>query len=157
MGGIDPLVLHQNTRYHQPKRPPWNPGSMELAMAHVLGPKWVLSTRRRQVRIGDLMVAVALTSLGISTVTVVEQTGDKWLMGTFTLAFLVLLVGQRGIARVPLHKFRPAIHTFLAMLSCVVACSMFVALVFLGLIIPQGAALLSVAMLLFVVYLTTWD
>ena len=103
------------------------------------------------------MVAVALTSFGISTVTVVEQTSDKWLMGTFTLAFLVLLVGQRGIAGVSVRKFRPAIHTFLGILSCVVPCLMFVSLVFLGLIIPQGAALLSVAMLLLVVYMTTWD
>ena len=30
-------------------------------------------------------------------------------------------------------------------------------LVILGLIIPQGAALLSVAMLLLVVYMTRWD
>ena len=47
--------------------------------------------------------------------------------------------------------------TILSILSCVVACLMFVSLVFLGLIIPQGAALLSVAMLLLVVYMTTWD
>jgi hypothetical protein len=130
---------------------------MEPAMADALGQKWVLSTRRRRVRIGDLMVAVALTSLGISTVTVVEHTGDKWLLGTFTFAFLVLLVGQRRIAGLSVRKFRPAIHTFLGILSCVVPCLMFVSLVFLGLIIPQGAALLSVAMLLLVVYMTTRD
>ena len=71
--------------------------------------------------------------------------------------FLVLLVVQRGIAGVSVRKFHPAIHTVLGILSCVVACSMFVSLVILGLIIPQGAALLSVAMLVLVVYLTTWD
>ena len=45
----------------------------------------------------------------------------------------------------------------LGVLSCILACSMFVSLVILGLIIPQGAALLGVAMLLLVVYMTTWD
>jgi hypothetical protein len=126
-------------------------------MAHLLGPKWVSSARRRRFRIGDLMVAVALTALAISTVTVVELAGDKWLMGTFTFGFLGLLVAQRGIAGISCRQFRPAIDTFLAVLSCVMALSMFVALVVLGLIIPQGAALISVAMLLLVVYMTTWD
>jgi hypothetical protein len=78
-------------------------------------------------------------------------------MGTFTFAFLALLVGQRGIARVSCRKFRRAIDICIGVLSCVMACSMFVSLVILGLIIPQGAALLSVAMLLLVVYMTTWD
>jgi hypothetical protein len=34
---------------------------------------------------------------------------------------------------------------------------MFISLVVLGLVFPQGAALLSLMMLIFVVYLTTWD
>jgi hypothetical protein len=37
-------------------------------------------------------------------VTVVELTGDKWLMGTFTFAFLGLLVGGCGLAG---HLLRP--------------------------------------------------
>jgi hypothetical protein len=130
---------------------------MELAMDHLLGPKWVLTARRRRLRIGDLMVFVALTALAISTVTVTELIRDKWLMGTFTLVFLVLLVGQRGIAGISCRRFRPAIDIFLGITSCVMAISMFIALVVLGLIIPQGAALLSMAMLLLVVYMTTWD
>jgi hypothetical protein len=126
-------------------------------MDHFLGPKWLSTARRRRFRIGDLMVFVALTALGFSTVTVTELTGDKWLVGTFTFAFLGLLVVQRGIAGISWRRFRPAIDTFLGVLSCVMAISMFVSLVFLGLILPQGAALLSVAMLLLVVYMTTWD
>ena len=46
-------------------------------MAQPLEPKLVLSVPRRRLRIGDLMVAVALVALGISTVTVVELTSDK--------------------------------------------------------------------------------
>jgi hypothetical protein len=130
---------------------------MELAMAHPLEPKFVLSARRRRLRLGDLMVAVALAALAISTVTVVELASDKRIMGMFTFFFLGLLVGQRGIAGISCRRFRPAIDAFLGVLSCVMACSMFVSLVILGLIIPQGAALLGVAMLLLVVYMTTWD
>jgi hypothetical protein len=126
-------------------------------MAHPLGPKLVLSARRRRLRLGDLMVAVALVALAVSTVTVVELTSDKWIMATFTFAFLGLLIGLRGIAGISGRRFRPAIDAFVGVLSCVMACSMFVSLVILALIIPQGAALLSVAMLLLVVYMTTWD
>jgi hypothetical protein len=126
-------------------------------MAHIMEPKLVSSARRRRLRIGDLMVAVVLTALAISTVTVVELVGHKWLMGTFTFVFLGLLVAQRGIASISCRRFRPAIDTLLGVLSCVLALSMFVSLVVLGLIIPQGAALISVAMLLLVVYMTTWD
>jgi hypothetical protein len=35
----------------------------------------------------------ALTALAIFTITVLELTGDKWLMGTFTVASFGLLVG----------------------------------------------------------------
>jgi hypothetical protein len=136
---------------------PFNPTSMELAMAHPLEPKWVLSSRRRQLRIGDLMVLIVMTALAISAVTVVEGPGDRLIMGAFTLVFLGLLVGQRGIAEISCRRFRPAVDAFLGTLSCIIACSMFVALAVLALIIPQGAALLGVAMLLLVVYMTTWD
>jgi hypothetical protein len=90
-------------------------------------------------------------------VTVVELTGDKWLMGTFTFAILGLLVGQRGIAGISRGRFRPAIDAILCVLSGLMACWMFVSLVILGLIIPHGAALLGAAMLLLVAYMTTWD
>ena len=41
--------------------------------------------------------------------------------------------------------------------SSLMALLMFVCLFLLGLVFPQGAALLSVMMLLQVVYLTTWE
>ncbi len=56
-------------------------------MAQPLEPKLVLSVGRRRLRLGDLMVAVALVALGLSTITVVELTSDKRIMGMFTLHF----------------------------------------------------------------------
>ena len=46
---------------------------------------------------------------------------------------------------------------FLGIISSFVAVAMFIAIVILGLVFPQGAALLSVLILIQVVYLTTWD
>ena len=62
---------------------------------------------------------------------VVELTGDNWLMGTFTFAILGQVIGQRGIAGISCGRFRRATDAFLAVLSCVMACSMFVSLVIL--------------------------
>lgn len=45
----------------------------------------------------------------------------------------------------------------MGVLSSFLALSMFVFLVILGLVFPQGAALLSVMILIQVMYLTTWD
>jgi len=97
------------------------------------------------------MVVVALAALAISTVTSPERIrGEKWLMGTFTFAFFGLLFALWGIAGIPCRRSRPAIH--LGVLWCLMAHLMLMSLVILGLIIPQGAALV----LLLVVYLTTW-
>jgi hypothetical protein len=49
------------------------------------------------------------------------------------------------------------VSIFIGVISSVMALSMFVYPILLGLIFPQGAALLSVMMLLEVVYLTTWE
>ena len=44
----------------------------------------------------------------------------------------------------------------LGVLSSLMALSMFMFLIILGLVFPQGAAILSVMMLIQVVHLTTW-
>jgi hypothetical protein len=68
----------------------------------------------------------ALTALAIFTITVLELTGDKWLMGTFTVAFFGLLVGWRGVAVISSRRFRRTVAAFLGVLSCVMARSMIV-------------------------------
>ena len=55
------------------------------------------------------------------------------------------------------YRSRPGVVMLLGVLSSLMALAMFVFLVILGLVFPQGAALLSVMMLLLVVYQTTWD
>ena len=69
-------------------------------------------------------------------------------------AYATLRVGQRGIVGISCRRFRPAVDAILGVLSCVMACSMFVSPMIRGRINPQGAALLGVAMVLLVVYMT---
>jgi hypothetical protein len=115
-------------------------------------------SRPRRLRIGDLMVAVAITALGLTAVCLPELTGgERLFLGAFALAFLGLQCAQWGVASIPVTGARPGMTILLGVLSSLMALSMFIFLIILGLVFPQGAALLSVMMLILVVYLTTWD
>jgi hypothetical protein len=121
-------------------------------------PRWVLSPHRRRLTIGDVMVVIALAAIGFSTVALpAPSIREKQFLGTFNLGFLGLLFAQWGIAGIPGRRSGPAVHVFLGVLSCSMSLFMFVSLVVLGLIIPQGAAFIGVEALLLVVYLTTWN
>jgi hypothetical protein len=122
------------------------------------GTDWVLRTRRRRFRIGDLMVAVAMTAIGLCAISLPDLTGgERLFLGGVTLVFLGLQWTQWGLASLSANRSRPAKTVALGVLSSLLAMAMFTALVILGLVFPQGAALLSVMILIQVVYLTTWD
>jgi hypothetical protein len=122
------------------------------------GIHWLVRHRRRRFRIGDLMVAIAMTAIGFSAVSLPGLTGgERLLLGVVAVAFLGLLWAQWGLASIPSVRARPSVSVLVGVISSLMALSMFVCLVLLGLVYPQGAALLSVMMLLQVVYLTTWE
>jgi hypothetical protein len=104
------------------------------------------------------MVAVAVTAIGLSVVSLSDLTGrERLFLGVVVVIFLGLLCAQWGLASIPVARARPGLSLFLGIVSSIMALSMFICLVLLGLVFPQGAALLSVMMLLQVVYLTTWE
>jgi hypothetical protein len=118
----------------------------------------ILLRRRRRLRIGDLLVVVALVALGVSVLTLPEMTdGGRPLMGLLIAAYLALVLLQWGLASVTFRRPRPMLDALLGGLSSVTALSAFAGVVILGLIVPQAAALLSVITLLVVVYMTTWN
>jgi hypothetical protein len=122
------------------------------------GPDWLLRGRRRRFRIGDLMVGVAVVAIGLSVISLPSLTGgERLFLGAITLAFLGLLWIQWGLASVRASRSWAGKTVLLGILSSFLAVAMFVMLFILGLAFPQGAALLSVMILIQVVYLTTWD
>jgi hypothetical protein len=122
------------------------------------GPNWLLRTRRRRFRIGDLMVGIAVAAIGLSAISIPGLTGAQRLFhGAVTLLFLGLQWIQWGLASVRTNRSQPGKSVLLGILSSFLAVAMFVMLFVLGLAFPQGAALLSVMILIQVVYLTTWD
>ena len=119
-------------------------------------PDWLLSSRRRRFRIGDLMVAVVMTAIGLAVISLPELTlGERQLLGAAVLSFLGL-EWTSGPSRVLQH----ASHIIQSR-SCV-ECSRpcchhdVVALVVSGFSIRKGS-LLSLLIVIHVVYLTTWD
>jgi len=119
---------------------------------------WVLRTRHRRLRIGDLMIAVAMIALALAVVSLADlASGQRLLLATIALASLGLQWAQWGLAGIRTTQSRSGAGMLLGVLSSLIALAMLVFLVFLGLVFPQGAALLSVMMLLLVVYQTTWD
>jgi hypothetical protein len=105
-----------------------------------------------------MMVVVAMTAIGLSAISLPDLTGgERLFLGVVAVAFLGLLWAQWGIASIPASRARPGVSIFVGVVSSLMALLMFVCLFLLGLVFPQGAALLSVMMLLQVVYLTTWE
>jgi hypothetical protein len=135
--------------------------SMKPVMRHedfFEGIHWLARSRRRRFRIGDLMVTVAMTAIGLSAISLPDLTGgERLFLAVVAVVFLGLLWAHWGVASIPTVWAWPGVNVLIGVVSSLMALSMFVCLILLGLVFPQGAALLSVLMLLQVVYLTTWE
>ena len=119
---------------------------------------WLLLSRRRRLRIGDLMVAVAIAAVALSVGSLSNLTSDQRLgSGVLALVFLGLQVAHWGIVSISPGRVRPATNALLCTLSFLIALLMFVCLIILGLIFPEGLALVVGTMIVLAIYLTTWD
>jgi hypothetical protein len=135
--------------------------SLEVAMGreHLLDESnWLLLSRRRRLRIGDLMVAVALTAAALSVGSLSNLTSDQRLaFGVLAVVFLGLQVAQWGIAGIPPGRLRPAINALFCIISFLTALLMLACLIVLAIIVPEGLALVVGTMIVLAIYLTTWD
>jgi hypothetical protein len=119
---------------------------------------WLLLSRRRRFRIGDLMVAVALTAVVLSVGSLCDQTSDQRLgFSVLAVVFFGLQVTQWGIAGIPPGRVRPAMNALFCILSFLTALLMLACLIILAVIFPEGGALVAGTMIVLAIYLTTWD
>jgi peptidoglycan/LPS O-acetylase OafA/YrhL len=119
---------------------------------------WLLLSGRRRLRIGDLMVAVALTAVVLSVGSLCNQTSDQRVCsGVLAFVSLGLQVALWGIASIPPSQVRPGMNALFCILSFLMALLMLACLSTLGLIVPEGLALVVGAMIVLAIYLTTWD
>jgi hypothetical protein len=119
---------------------------------------WLLLSRRRRFRIGDLMVAVALTAVALSVGSLSNPASDlRPVFGVLALVFLGLQVGLWRIASIPPDRLMRGMYVIFFCLVFLMALLMFACLIILGLIFPEGLALVVGAMIVLAAYLTTWD
>jgi hypothetical protein len=121
---------------------------------------WLLLPRRRRFRIGDLMVVVALTAVALSVGSLSSLSNLpsdlRPVFGVLALVFLGLQVGLWRIASIPPGRV-PWGMTAIFCVVFLMALLMFACLIILGLIFPEGLALVIGAMVVLAIYLTTWD
>jgi hypothetical protein len=119
---------------------------------------WLVLSGRRRLRIGDMMVAVALTAVVLSVGSLCNQTSDQRLgSGVLALVSLGLQAALWRIASIPPSRVRPGVNALFGMLSFLMALLMLACLSTLGLIFPEGLALVVGAIIVLAIYLTTWD
>ncbi len=120
--------------------------------------KWLVLSRRRRLRLGDLMVAVALAAVALSAGSLSSLAGDRRLgFGLLALVFLGLQAAQWRIASIGPGRVGPGMNSLLCVVSFLMALSTLACLIILGLIFPEGLPLVVGTMVVLAVYLTTWD
>src|ERR1700679_1056247 len=117
-------------------------GTSELFAKPIMGREQVFDDERRLVlsprrrfRIGDLMIGIAMTAIGLSAVTLPDLTAhERLFLGLFAAAFLALLWTQWALASMRCTVGRPVLGTVIGFVSAIMALSMFVSLFLVGLV-----------------------
>ena len=122
--------------------------------------RWLSLSRPRRMMIGDLMVGVALAALACVTLTETLRSslsgGDRSAFGFLVLVLFALQAAQWKLGSIPGGGPESAKSTLLGITSYILGVMTFICLFVLAVVFAEGAALVVIAMLTLVIYLTTW-
>ncbi|MGP0063921.1 MAG: hypothetical protein ACLQGP_10040 [Isosphaeraceae bacterium] len=123
--------------------------------------RWLSISRPRRMMIGDLMVLVAIAALACLTLTATLRSqlsnGDRAAFGMLVVVLFGLQAVQWKLGSIPAMGLESLKNTLLGIASYLVGMTMFVCLFIMACVFAEGAAFVMVALLILVVYLTTWD
>jgi hypothetical protein len=123
--------------------------------------RWLSISRPRRLMLGDLMVGVAVAALACFTLTATLRSelsdGDRAAFGMLVLVLFGLQAAQWKLGSIPTGGLESMKGTLLGIASYLVGMMMFVCLFVLACVFAEGAAFVMIALLILVVYLTTWD
>jgi peptidoglycan/LPS O-acetylase OafA/YrhL len=123
--------------------------------------RWLWTVRPRRLNLGDLMFGVALAALGCCALALVlrsELSDERRAgFGVLTLLLFAMQAAQWRLGGVPVRDPRSNRSVALGIVSYLIAMVMFVVLVGLGALFPDGAALVVIAMIVTAIYLSTWE
>jgi hypothetical protein len=123
--------------------------------------RWLWTARPRRLNLGDLMFGVALAALGFSALALVLRSelgdGRRAGFGLLTLLLFAMQAVQWRLGGIPVRDPRSGGSVALGVVSYLVAMAMFVALLALAALFPDGAALVVLALIVVAIYLSTWE
>jgi peptidoglycan/LPS O-acetylase OafA/YrhL len=123
--------------------------------------RWLWTVRPRRLNLGDLMFGVALAALGCCALALVlrsELSDERRAgFGVLTLLLFAMQAAQWRLGGVPVRDPRSNRSVALGIVSYLIAMVMFVVLVGLGALFPDGTALVVIAMIVTAIYLSTWE
>ncbi len=123
--------------------------------------RWLTISRPRRLLVGDLMVGVAVAALASLTLTATLRSelsnGDRAAFGMLVLVLFGLQAAQWRLGSIRIGGLESMKGTLLGIASYLVGMTMFVCLFILACVFAEGAVFVMFALIILVVYLTSWD
>ncbi len=114
-------------------------------------------SRRRRMKIGDLMMMIALVGLSMAIGAASSIPGARIPLGFFAFALLMMQTLLWRVARQAPSRDRGVTAVTMASLSLFLALSFLLCLILIGLTSANLLPLLVGTMLILAIYQTTWD
>jgi hypothetical protein len=123
--------------------------------------RWLWAVRPRRLGLGDLMFVVALAALGCFAMVLVLRSelggGRRAAFGLVALLLFAMQAAQWRLGGLPAIDPRSRRELLLGIASYLLAMAMFVLLLALAALFPDGAALVVLALVVVALYLSTWE
>jgi hypothetical protein len=123
--------------------------------------RWLWTARPRRLTMGDLMFGIAMAAFGCLalTTTLRSELSDerRVAFGLVALLLFALQAAQWKLGSIPISDPRSGTSVLLGITSYFLAMVMFGCLIALAALFPEGAALVILALIVVVFYLSTWD
>jgi hypothetical protein len=123
--------------------------------------RWLWTARPRRLNLGDLMFAVALAALACLALVLVFRSelsdSRRAAFGVVTLVLFAMHAAQWKLGGMPASDLRSRRELFLGIAAYLLAMAMFLLLLALAALFPDGAAVVVIALVVMAIYLGTWE
>jgi hypothetical protein len=123
--------------------------------------RWLWTVRPRRLGLGDLMFGVAVAALGCFAVVLVSRSelgdGPRAAFGLLALLLFAMQAAQWRLGGLPASDSRSRRELVLGIASYLLAMAMFVLLLAMAALFPDGAAIVVLALIVVALYLSTWE
>jgi hypothetical protein len=123
--------------------------------------RWLWTVRPRRLGPGDLMFGVAIAALGCCAMAMVVRSelgvGPRAAFSLVALLLFAMQAAQWRLGGLPAGDSRSGRELALGIASYALAMAMFVLLLAMAALFPDGAAVVVLALVVMALYLSTWE